>query len=508
MPKTKRFKLPWRVIITVLMMIIQILFIVFTTGLLQKDFLWLYSAFELLGVATVIYIVNKKGNPSYKIAWIVFILALPVFGILVYLLWGGQRTLPHQKKKMARCEAHFIPSLKEDSAVKEMITYESNVLSRHTQFLTNDSGFPVYSNTNVEYLSPGEVFYPRFLEELQKAKKYIFIEFFIIAEGKMWEGVEEILLKKASEGVEIKIIFDDFGSMKRQNKRFISKLKKHGISIAAFNPIKPPFNMFMNNRNHRKLVVIDGNVSFTGGINIGDEYINAEKRFGYWMDNAVLIKGKATDSFVAMFAIMWEYITNEQLKLEYYLLSKKEDNESYVFPYCDGPMNTNHTAQGLYMQILNTAHRYVYIATPYLILDSNMTAALVMAARSGIDVKICTPFIPDKNYVHPASQFHYAELLDAGVRIFEYKPGFMHSKLFICDDMLATSGSVNMDYRSFVFHFECGVWFTNSETIAEMKAHFNKICDESYEIKSIEWNKRGIFRKSKEWFLHLFSPLM
>lgn len=508
MIKNNRYRVKWRVIVTAFMMILQILFIVMAVGLLQNDFIWLYSAFETLGVVTVIYIVNKRGNPSYKIAWIVFILTLPVFGILVYLLWGGQRTLPYQKKKMNRCKEHFMPLLEQDEHLKELVTYENNVLSRHSQFLSSESGYPLYSNTSVEYLSPGEIFYPRFLAELNKAEKYIYIEFFIIAEGKMWDGIKDILYRKATEGVEIKILFDDFGSIKRQNKSFVTKLKEKGINAAIFNPIKPPFNMFMNNRNHRKLVVIDGNVAFTGGINIGDEYINEYERFGYWMDNAVLIKGKAVNSFVIMFAIMWEYVTNERLNVKDRLLSKGTEDSAYVFPYCDGPMDKNYTAEGLYMQILNTAHRYVYIATPYLILDNNMTAALIMAAKSGVDVRIVTPHIPDKKYVHPASQFHYSELLDAGVRIFEYTPGFMHSKIFICDDLLATSGSVNMDYRSFVFHFECGVWFTNADAISEMKAHFKSICDQSEEIHITLWNKRGFKRKFREWFLHLFSPLM
>lgn len=508
MDSNKQFKIKWRISLTALMFIFQILLIVYAVLKLQNDFIWLYTAIELLGVGTVIYIVNKRGNPSYKIAWIVFILSLPVFGLLVYMFWGGQRTFPYQKKKMNRCKEHFMCFLKQDEKTKDIITYENNVFSRQSQFLYNESGFPVYKDTTVEYLAPGELFYPRFLEELKKAKKYIFIEFFIIAEGKMWDGIKEILYAKAKEGVEIKIVFDDFGSIKRQSRKFISKLKEKGIGVAVFNPIKPPFNMFMNNRNHRKLVVVDGNVAFTGGINIGDEYINEYNRFGYWMDCAVLITGKAVDSFTVMFAIMWEYITNQQINVKEYMLSCKEDSDSFVLPYSDDPMEANYPAQGIYTQILNTAHRYVYIATPYLILDNNMTASLIMASKSGVDIRIVTPHIPDKKYVHPATQFHYTELLEAGIRIFEYTPGFMHSKLFICDDNIATVGSVNMDFRSFVFHFECGAWFTDTATVCEMKAHFNSITNQSKEILLSEWKKRGVFQRFKEWFLHLFAPLM
>ena len=409
---------------------------------------------------------------------------------------------------MNRCKAEYINCLAQDSETKEMISYENNVFSRQSQYLLNESAFPTYKDTNVEYLAPGELFLPRLIDELKKAKTYIYLEFFIIAEGKMWDSIKNVLFEKALNGVEIKIIFDDFGSIKRQSKHFISDLRKHGIDVAIFNPIKPPFNVFMNNRDHRKIVIIDGNVAFTGGINIGDEYINEQKRFGYWMDSAVLIKGKAVDSFFVMFAIMWKYITNFSISTNSHLLSEPIENASFVIPYCDGPMEANYTAQGIYTQILNMAHRYVYITTPYLILDNNMISSLVSAAKSGVDVRIITPFIPDKKYVHPATQYHYTELLEAGVRIFEYTPGFMHSKLFLSDDNVATVGSVNMDFRSFVFHFECGVWFTDSATISEMKAHFNSLTKQSKEIFLNEWKKRSLKRKVNEIFFHLFSPLM
>ena len=348
----------------------------------------------------------------------------------------------------------------------------------------------------------------KFLEELKKAKHYIFLEYFIIAEGKMWNEIEEILTEKSDAGVEVKIIFDDFGSIKRQYKDFVTRLSKKGIEVSVFNPIKPSFNIFMNNRNHRKIAIIDGNVAFTGGINIADEYINKFKRFGYWLDSAIMIKGKAVDSFVVMFCIMWEYITGNGIKLSKHILSKEEENDSYTLAYCDGPMDQKSAAQGIYTQILNTAHRYVYIATPYLILDNNMTSAITLAAKSGVDVRIVTPFIPDKNYVHPVTQYHYQELLEAGVRIYEYTPGFIHSKLFVSDDNTATVGTVNMDYRSFVFHFECGVWLSDKPTVAEIKADLLNIFDKSKEINITAWKRRGAIKRLKQWLLHIFAPFM
>ncbi len=506
--KKRGIRIKGRVILTGIFLILQIVLTFYAVGVLQVRFSWLYYIFQAIAIFTAIYIVNKRGNPSYKITWIIFILLLPVFGLFIYLLWGGERMFPHLKRRMKRCESHYYRYLTQDRETAELITYEQNTLARQASFLQRESGYPVYTGTDVEYLSPGELFFTRLLEELDKAERYIYLEYFILAEGEMWNAIRKILYKKAHSGVEIKIIFDDFGSIKRQYKDFVSGLRRHGIKVAVFNPIKPTFNVFMNNRNHRKIAIVDGKVAFTGGINIADEYINRLHRFGYWMDSAVMVKGKAVNSFVVMFAVMWEYNTGEQLTMADHLLAEPTENKHYVLPYCDGPMDGHSAAQGIYMQILNTAHRYVYIATPYLILDNNMTNVLTLAAKSGVDVRIVTPYIPDKSYVHPVTQYYYSELLQAGARIFEYTPGFIHSKIFISDDQVATVGTVNMDYRSFVFHFECGTWFTDPATIGEMKAQFDAILSESKEIFYERWHHRSRLMRLKQWFWHLFAPFM
>lgn len=505
--KNKRgIKFPTHIIVSALLLLVQFAFILYVV--LSLDSNWIYYLSTVIGALTVIIIINRRGNPDHKITWIVFILIFPIFGISVFLLWGGGRLPPHLKKRMRTLETKYWHTLREESGVFDRLRYFDITHSRQADYLTRETSLPLYDKSSVEYFSSGEEFFPSLLSELRKAQKFIFIEFFILAEGEMWEEIHQILRKKVSEGVDVRIIFDDFGSIKRQRKGFISKLRTEGIKVCAFNPINPIMNIFMNNRDHRKIVVVDGKIAFTGGVNIGDEYINAEVRFGHWVDSAIMIKGNAVKSFTAMFCCMWEFVTRKPINIKKLITDIPEADDSFIIPYCDGPLNDKNPAEGIYMQILNTAQKYVYIATPYLIIDNTMKTQLQMAAKSGVDVRIVTPHIPDKWYVHPVTQYNYLELLECGVKIYEYTPGFVHSKLFVSDDMVATVGSVNMDYRSFVFHFECGAWFTNSKSVIEVRDHLKSLFDHSKEITLASWKKRPIWFRLKQAILHIFAPLM
>lgn len=501
-------RIPTRIFVSGILLVIQLFFLFSVVYNLTAQSATAYIITTILAAITVIVIINRRGNPDHKITWIVFILVFPLFGITVFLLWGGGRVLPHIKKKMRVCESHYMPFLEDDSAVMQKLKYYDLIHSRQAEYLTRESGYPLYDRTLTEFVSPGEAFLPRLLDELRAAERYIFIEFFILAEGAMWNQIYEILKEKAQNGVEVKIIFDDFGSIKRQSKTFISSLRKNNISVSIFNPINPIMNIFMNNRNHRKIVVIDGKVAITGGINIGDEYINREERFGYWLDSAIIIKGDAVKSFLVMFCNMWEFITGKKIDIPTHDAYAPCFEEGFVVPYCDGPLSNQNLAEGIYMQILSTAQKYVYIATPYLIIDNTMKSVIQMAAKSGIDVRIIVPHIPDKWYVHPATQYNYLELLESGVRIYEYAPGFIHSKLFVSDDKVATVGTINMDYRSFVFHFECGVWICDNSTVLDIKDHFEEILPKCKEIKIEEWKKRPIKDRIKQEILHIFAPFM
>ncbi len=506
--KKQGFKLPTRLIIAGFMIICEVLLVMWVINALSSHALWAYTAAEFLSIITVIAIVTKRGDPSYKMMWIIFILLVPLFGVASYLLWGGGRMLPYFKNRMKNSANEYKKHLPSDNNESLNLKYNDLFHFRQAEYLRKEAGFPIYNQTESQYFAPGEKFLPTLLEELKRAEKYIYIEYFILAEGKMWDSIFEILKQKAANGVEIKIIFDDFGSMGRQSKKFISSIRAVGIEVTSFNPILPIINIFMNNRNHRKIIVIDGDTAFTGGLNIADEYINELERFGYWMDSAIMLKGKAVEGFLNMFCTMWKFATGKSIDYKLHLGNYNASGNGFYIPYCDDPLNDSNHAKGIYMQILNNAQKYVYIASPYLVLDNSTLHALTLAAKSGIDVKIVTPSIPDKWYVHCVTQYYYSELLEAGVEIYEYTPGFIHSKLFLSDDNVATVGTVNMDYRSFYLHFECGVWMSGTDSLKEIKQNFDDILVSSEKINFNKWKKRSVFIKIKQDLLHLLSPLM
>ncbi len=508
MKRKRGIGLPTRIVVAGIMILIQLFLLIHMLYTLSSQVIWFYTVVQLLSIVLSVIIINSKSNPTYKISWIIFILLVPFIGVTAYLLWGDGRVFPHLRHRMSKSEAHYKKFLPNDDSTKSRLLYEDLLHARQALYLSGESGFPIYSGTTCEYLSPGEVFMPRLLSELESAKKYIFIEFFILAEGKMWEQIHNILKKKAEDGVEIKIIFDDFGSISRQHKGFVKKLRDEGIEVCAFNQIRPSVDMFMNNRDHRKIIVIDGKIAMTGGINIADEYANYIERFGYWMDCAAIFKGDAVRSFTVMFMSMWTFITGEVLKGERYVCDCCEPHNGFVLPYSDSPLNKRDPAEGIYMQVINTAQKYVYIATPYLIIDHTMINSLSLAAKSGIDVRIITPKKWDKWYVHPVTQQNYEVLLEAGVKIYEYTPGFIHSKLFVSDDSIATIGTINMDYRSFFIHFECGAWLCRSDAVFDIRDHFAELFAQSEEISLARWRKRPLWNKLWQRILSVFSPFM
>lgn len=501
---------PVRLISSIILVLMEIVITLFLVFQMTKLTIWAYILFHIINIIVVFQIINKRSNPSYKMMWIIFILAIPPMGGVIYLLWGSGRVTPAFRRKMTKIKKGTEKFLKQNEAVVNRLEYSDMQHARQSKYLYSQSSCPVWDNTETEYLSPGEVALPRILEELEKAKKFIFIEFFILAEGKMWDAIYAILKRKAAQGIEIRIIYDDFGSIMRQKHGFVKRLRQNGIKVLAFNPVRPSMDIFQNNRNHRKIIVVDGIVSFTGGMNIGDEYINVTHPHGYWMDCGLLLKGPATRNFTIMFCEMWNAIDIKHPMYPSRYLPKTYDTygDGFVQPYCDSPIQHSNPAEGLYMQILYTAKKYAYITSPYLILDNSMVQILKSTAQSGIDVRIITPKIEDKWYVHPVTQSYYEELLEAGVRIYEFTPGFIHSKLFVSDDKVATVGTVNMDYRSFYLHFECGAWLSGSKTVLDIKQHFIRIMEDCQEITLEKWRKRPPLMKIKQSVLRVFAPFM
>lgn len=508
--KSRRgYRLPKRIIVTALLLLIEIAFIALFTSYITKDHYFTFALFEFLSICCVVYLVNEKNEQSYKIAWIIFILCIPYAGWLFFLVFGGNRVFPQIKRKYLEIESTNQALIKQNEAVIKRLEASGLLGLKQARFLYKESGYPVYDNTKTEFYPSGEEVFSAILQDLKQAKKYIFIEFFIIADGYMWDEIHKILLERLRAGVEVKVIFDDFGSANRQYKDFVKDLKKEGIDILVFNQIRFRSNIFLNNRNHRKIIVIDGKVAYTGGFNIADEYINRLERFGYWLDCGIKIEGDAVNSFVNAFITMWSFTSRKKLSPEIYVVeAHNTEGEGFVQPYFDGPFDDHQAGEGIYLQMINSARKYVYITTPYLVINNNMMEALRRAALSGVDVRILTPKKWDKWYVHPVTQAHYKDLLLSGVRIYEYTPGFVHSKLFAVDDRFATVGTVNMDYRSFFFHFECGAWICNCNTVNKIKANILDGISESEEIILDTWNKRSVFTKAKQFILHLFAPFM
>ncbi len=508
--KSRRgYRLPKRIIITGLLLLIEIVFIALFTAHITKDHYFTFVLFQFLSICCVVYLVNEKNEQSYKITWIIFILCIPYAGWLFFLVFGGNRVFPQIKRKYLQIEGENQALIKQDDKVLQRLEASGLLAAKQARFLHRESGYPVYDNTKTDFYPSGEEAFLAILQDLKRAKKYIFIEFFIIADGYMWDEIHKILLEQIKNGVEIKMIFDDFGSANRQYHDFVKDLKKEGIDVLVFNQIRFSSNIFLNNRNHRKIIVIDGKVAYTGGFNIADEYINRLERFGYWLDCGVRIEGDAVNSFVNAFVTMWSFTNRKKLSPSIYL--QKEHNllgEGFVQPYFDGPFDEHLAGEGIYLQMINNARKYVYIASPYLVINNNMMEALRRTALSGVDVRIITPKKWDKWYVHPVTQYHYNDLLSAGVKIYEYTPGFIHSKLFAVDDRFATVGTVNMDYRSFFFHFECGTWISNCDTVTDIKNHLLDTIGESEEIILEFWQKRSFFTKAKQFILHLFAPFM
>lgn len=532
--KERQKSVPVRVIIIGSLILVQIVMFIVTVYFLSGRAIGVYAVLEIISIVIVIYIVNQtENNPSYKLTWIIFILALPLIGGIVYLVWGGGRVLPHMKKRMRKAEMVREKYLKQDPAVVRRLDYSDMYHARQSHYLSKESGYPLYSNTSAEYISPCDALWPRILEELERAESYIFMEFFILAQGKMWDSIHQILIKKAACGLDIRIMFDDFGSIGRQYRGFEKGLRAEGIKVSVFNPLRPSVNVFMNNRNHRKMIIIDGKTVVTGGFNIGDEYVNLWQPYGHWMDNGLILKGDAVRSYLVMFSNMWCFTTRKKMDLRPFLAPYEADSiaqkqlaaetgdiagiagsaenpagTGFIQPYCDGPLNDKNPAEGLYMQILNTAQHYVYIVTPYLVLNNEMITVLCLASNAGIDVRIITPSVWDKWYVHPVTQYNYEKLLKNGVRIYEYTPGFVHSKIFISDDKVATIGTVNMDYRSLYFHFECGTWLDSVNAVLNIRDDVLSIMASSEEILLENWVKRPIIQKFKQSLLHLFAPFL
>lgn len=506
--RNKRTRGTVRVVIVLLALCAQLLLLAYFVDLLRQNAVYLYFLLELSGAVVVTVIVTKNRNSSYAIFWLVIMLALPVFGYLLFLLWGTTGLTHRRSRKFRENIARSRLFLKQDPDVLSEFRYSHPARQRLGIFLLKE-GFPIYSNTQCAYYPLGELHFEKLLEDMEQARKFIFLEYFIVAEGQLWDRVHELLRLKAQQGVEVRVLFDDLGSITKISESVVSELRDEGIQVIRFNPVHTHiFRLLINYRNHQKIAVIDGIIGYAGGANIADEYVNINPPLGHWKDTAIRLEGSAVWSLTVTFLQMWDTENNLQSDYQRYTPANNIDGTGFYQPFADGPVNNPYNpAAEIYYQIIAGAQQYVYITTPYLVIDNSTKDILSMAAKGGVDVRIVTPKSWDHWYVHMVTQSNYGDLLAAGVRIYEYTPGFLHAKTIISDDDNCVIGSINMDYRSFFLNFENGVWICGAPVLQDVKKDMMDIFAVSEEIQLEEWLSRPHYIKTAQDILRIFAPL-
>lgn len=508
---------PWfralfrRRVLVILLIAAQVLFFVWAlnSGSAASTALsWLLTALSFL---VVLGVVSTRDKGSFKLSWIVLILVFPIFGGLLYLLVNFQSSTRRFSK---RVEASLVQARALALLPGDALAEAQTVIPRYLpqlRYLQNFAGFPVYRQSSTEFFPLGEAAFRQMLSELEQAQRYIFLEYFIVQEGAMWNAILDILKRKAAQGVQVRLLYDDMGCFFLLPKDYPAQLRQYGIECAVFNPFRPLLAASQNNRDHRKILSIDGKVAFTGGINLADEYINVIEKHGHWKDCAVMVRGKAAWGFTLMFLQMWELCTQTpQDCAAFYPLEADRCavlDDGFALPYADSPMDRENVGEHVYLQLINEARDYLYICTPYLILDSSIISALCLAAKRGVDLRIITPHRWDKRLVHMTTRSYYPELLQAGVKIYEYTPGFMHAKTFVADDEVATAGTTNLDFRSLYLHFECGVWLYGSRAVAQIKEDFLNTLAVCRPITPQDC-RCGAAKRLFQELLRLFAPLL
>lgn len=466
-------------VLIVLFLAIEILAFFFLYFLISDYIAEIKAYLTILGIITAFFVFHSKMNSSYKIAWLLVLVIVPVFGTVCYVLFANKKFTKHETRKMRptiKALERANSSKGSNNALNKIDTSVDYNAFEFGSYLNKYSNNGIYSDTKVTYFPWGEDAWKVMLEKLESAKHYIFMEYFIIQPGLMWDSMLDILKRKASEGVEVRLLYDDLGCLSTLHSRYYKEMRKYGIKCHPVNPIRPLLDIRMNNRDHRKIMVIDGHTGFTGGINLADEYINHIERFGKWKDNAIMLEGNGVFGLTSLFLSTWSMITKttvEDFSPYYPTVYKSETkpfkNDGYVAPYGSLPFVYETVGRDVYINLLGKANHYVYITTPYLILDEELENAICRCAKRGVKVKLLTPHIPDKNLVFQITRSYYRNLVEAGVEIYEYTPGFVHAKTFLVDGEMATVGTVNLDYRSLYLHMENGCFMYKCECIKDIE---------------------------------------
>lgn len=500
-----------RLTVIALLIIFQFLLFVWWVTDASLHYNWLYILNIVISVLVFLNIVNRKMNTESKLTWVAVVLLVPVFGFLAYILFSESRLSPKQRRVYK--DIYYV--------TKDALDYfyarsggklpDTGDYLGQNVYIKNLCNLPSFENTETEYYAWGETFWESLKNELEKAEKFIFMEYFIVEEGEMWNAVLDILRRKAAAGVEVRFLYDDIGSIAKVPGKYYKKLQKTGIKALRFNPFRPIITGIHNNRDHRKITVIDGVTGFVGGANLADEYINKTSPCGIWKDSAVLLRGEGVRSLTVSFLQMYDMAAEITEDYEKYLDVDfpETPHAGVVQPFTDGPkpINDDYVAKNVYLNIFNSAKKYLYITTPYFIPDGELVNALQTAAMRGVDVRIVTPQIPDKKLVFNITRSNYKRLMDYGVKIYEFKSGFIHAKNILCDDTVGVVGTINLDYRSLMHHYECGVWMYKTAALPAMREDFEKTF--AYGIKQDEESvKMNIFKRLFCGICAIFAPLL
>ena len=490
--------------------ILQVGVLVLTLYYFRDTYAQVQTVFTVLSVISVLYIVNQEGSSAFKIAWILPIVFLPLFGIPLYILFGKKRIPERKKERISGMYLRYKAAMEPLMSGSEHEALSEPDARLQSEYLERYAASPGFTQTETTYYALGDTMFPAMLEELEKAERYIFMEYFIVEYGEMWDSILEVLARKAAAGVDVRFIYDDLSCIMRLPRDYPQRMEAMGIRCCTFHRFQPVPTGTLNNRDHRKICVIDGITAFTGGINLADEYINRRERFGHWLDCGVKVHGRAAYSFALMFLSMWDYCSGWEEDFDLFRPESmpRLPGSGWVQPYTDTPLDHEKVGQAVYLNMISRARDYIYITTPYLVIDVATNTALCNAAKSGADVRIITPHIPDKRSVFEVTKAHYPPLLEAGVKIYEYTPGFIHAKNFVVDGRYATVGTVNLDYRSLFLHFEDGVWLCDAPCIADIKADFEKTLEQCEAISLRRARHLNILVQLYRSVLRIFAPLM
>lgn len=501
--------IPFRFILAIILIAVETLAVLGIVIWCATNIPLFYLAMWATQIFCVLKIINSEENPDYKIPWLLFVMIVPVAGFMIYFMFYDRKLSKKYIRRLLNIESKLIK--KDDTECFEALKKEDTSAYLQARHLCKLSRCHVYKNTEMEYFEMGEKMYVKMLEDLKKAEKFIFLEYFIVEEGLFWNSMLDIMKEKAAKGVDVRVIYDDIGCMMTLPGQYFFTLRSYGIKAVPFSRLKGQANNEFNNRSHRKIMVIDGKVGYTGGVNIADEYINEKEVYGLWKDTGLRLEGEAVAQLTSIF--LGDYDMNVKTPVEeyepYFSCAVPKENPAYVIPFGDGPrpMYQRQVAKNAIMNMLNHASDYVYMMSPYLIIDNELCDCIENAALRGVDVRIITPHIPDKKLVFMMTRSHYKRLQNAGVKIYEFEPGFVHAKVYLSDDKVAIVGTINLDYRSLVHHFENGVWMYKHEVLKDIKKDFADTMERSLFVTD-DFIKETVLQRFLRAVVKAVSPML